>query len=170
MTINEAISTIESAVANPTDETVAAAKEAAEFLNSKSRFTVGQKDRIKDVFEAYYEILEAHEEESPAKTMAEKLRRARERYVVGVSASGNKSAHTDDDLAAFLEAKPLEDVLALADEFTPLDKGTHADRYAHLNLGSRRMNAGNKIRAALRRGDLQFRTKGGQVVGLKTVE
>jgi hypothetical protein len=56
----------------------------------------------------------------------------------------------------------------LADEFCPLESGTHAAKYASLNLGSKRMNAGNKLRGALRRGEIVLKhTKDGKVAGFK---
>lgn len=161
-TINSAIETIREAIAN---KDVDAAREAAAFLDGKSRFTADQKTAIEEVFDSYHELV-GEDEEDP-KSMAAKLRRAREHYEISVSASGNKSFYNGDDVAVMLEGKSADEVMALADEFTPLDKGTHAKRYARLNLGSRRMNAGNKLRAAVARGDLGITYNDGNVpVGL----
>jgi hypothetical protein len=167
MTINNAIETIESAISNPTDDSINEAREAIEFLNTKSRFNADQKSRIEAIMDVAHELVEEDGEPSP-KTMSEKLRKAKENYEVSVSASGNKSYSTGDDVAHFLEGKSADEVCALADEFTPLEKGTHAARYEGLNEGARRMNSGNKLRAAVKRGDLVLKTnKAGDVTGFK---
>jgi hypothetical protein len=164
MTINEII---EAAITAAEQGNLKELRSHLRELNSRKRFSAEQKEAITDLSARVEEL--AEESDDAPVTMSEKLRRARVNYVTGVTASGNKSLHTDDELAAFLEHKSLEAVLALADEFTPLDTGTHADRYASLNPGSQRMNAGNKLRAALRRGDLQFTKRGRNIVGFKVV-
>jgi hypothetical protein len=157
MTINSAIEAIEFVThpGNITDETIAAAREAMEFLNTKSRFTADQKSRVKTAFDQFAIIAEDFESEASPKNMSEKLKKAREeRYVVSVSASGNKSYYNGDDVAVLLEGKSAKEVCELADEFVPMEGQTHMQRYAGLNEGATRMNAGNKLRGAVKRGEL----------------
>lgn len=159
MTINAAIEAIR---ANLNDD------EAWNVINSKSRFTADQKAAIAELQDALASCVDITnmDEEVPAPlTMAEKLRKARqERYVLGVSPTGAKSANCGDALAQILEGMNAEQVCELADEFTPLEKGDHATKYANLNPGARRMNAGNKLRAALKRGELEIvESKSGRV-------
>ena len=149
MTINEAIEAIR---ANLNDD------DAWTVINSKSRFTADQKAAIAQLQDdlASSVDIENMDDEVPAPSMAEKLRKAREeRYVMGVSPTGAKSANCGDAMAQFLEGMTAEQVCELADEFTPLEKGDHATKYANLNAGARRMNAGNKLRAAAKRGEIQ---------------
>ena len=170
-TINTAILALSEALDNGDNE---AATEALEFLKSKSRFTADQRSEIVDLTTRAVNELEEEEEEEEEEnlnTMAKKLRAAREHYELSVSASGSKSYHNGDTVAAFFEAQPAEVAMELADEFTPLPDGdTHANRYANLNIGSQRMNSGNKLRGAIRRGDIAIATnKAGEMVGFKVV-
>ena len=51
--------------------------------------------------------------------------------------------------------KTAKEVCELADRFTPIKDGqSHWERYQRLNEGQRRMNSGNKLRAAIKRGEL----------------
>jgi uncharacterized protein YfkK (UPF0435 family) len=158
MTINNAIETLEInvfAAENGDEVNAEALREALDVLNSKSRFTAEQKERIAEVAADAAELLKS---EGPAKSMAAKLKKAREeRYEVSVSASGNKSFYCGDEVALVLEGMTADDVCELADEFCPLEKGTHAARYEGLNIGAARMNAGNRIRGAVRRAEICVR-------------
>ena len=49
-------------------------------------------------------------------------------------------------------AEPLA-VIWAAERLLGLESGELATKYAHLNPGQKRMNAGNRIRAAIKRGD-----------------
>jgi len=96
---------------------------------------------------------EEDEDEDAPKGMASQLAKYRTGYVMTISCSGGKSLSNGDDLAQHLEGKPLDYVLQMADQWTPIPDGTpHAVKYAKLNPGQRRMNAGNKLRAAWRKG------------------
>jgi hypothetical protein len=86
--------------------------------------------------------------------MSRVLREARKHYVATIAPSGRKSASNGDAVALFLEGKDADDVVVLAEQLLGLEQGELVERYAKLNPGQRRMNAGNRIRAALKRGDL----------------
>ena len=83
--------------------------------------------------------------------MAEALRKAREHYTKALRPDGTNTAHCNDLIArVLLESEPLE-VCSFADSICEEAPGHHAARYANLNNGQKRMNSGNKIRAAWRK-------------------
>lgn len=102
------------------------------------------------------EVDEDGEELVDPKRMAEKLKKARARYEATVAYSGRLSSNTGDDLSIFLAGMTPEQVCEIADsacaeDATPMTL-THWDKYSHLNPGSIRMNAGNKIRSRVKAG------------------
>lgn len=89
------------------------------------------------------------------RTMSRTLSAHKPRYrVEGVGGRLNNG----DDLAAFLLALDPFETARLAtrvlDLDTPLWVGDGTGKYDHLNNGQIRMNSGNRIRAALKRGDI----------------
>ena len=87
-------------------------------------------------------------------TQSQQLAAYRSRYHATVTASGNSSLNNGDPVALELAGKSAIEVMALADTHCPIKGGqTHAAKYERLNEGSKRMNAGNKLRAAFKRGD-----------------
>jgi hypothetical protein len=99
--------------------------------------------------------LEGGEEEGDEETghskMAEALRRARVHYTKALRPDGTPTAHCGDLIAkVLLESDPLE-VCSFADSICEEPQGYHEQRYAALNNGQKRMNSGNKIRAAWRK-------------------
>jgi hypothetical protein len=92
--------------------------------------------------------------------MSNQLRKYRARYQRSVAASGSKSLNNGDALAAYLEMKTGKEVCELADKFLPMDGQTHFERYARLNEGQKRMNAGNKLRAAVKNNLITVTEKG----------
>ena len=91
--------------------------------------------------------------EQPAYTMSNQLAKYRSGYVVSITADGAKSLSNGDEVTQFLEAKTWEAVCALADDATGNPVGFHAERYARLNPGQRRMNSGNRLRALYKKGE-----------------
>jgi len=89
--------------------------------------------------------------------MAQTLAAYRKSYVV-TKIGGRKSADTGDAVAVKLRGLELHDVLDLADLATGEVQGTHAKKYSRLNVGQQRMNAGNRIRAAVKSGKLSAAT------------
>lgn len=105
-------------------------------------------------------VIEAWLAANPAKvkrTMGDTLKRYREmedHYQTSISHTGRKSLSIGDDVALFLEGMSPTEVLQAAERILGCDDGELVARYAHLNLGQQRMNGGNRIRAALKRGDI----------------
>jgi hypothetical protein len=87
--------------------------------------------------------------------MSAQLRAARVRYVPTTTASGNKSLHNNDATAQLLAGKSPEDVMSIVEGKLGLAKGSLAEKYAKLNPGQKRMNAGNLLRGAVKRGVVQ---------------
>lgn len=91
-------------------------------------------------------------EEATSK-MAGTLAKYRTRYVPTVAASGKKSLHTGDAVSMALEYREWDEVTRICAELLGLDYSELLMKYAHLNKGARRMNCGNRIRAAFKKGD-----------------
>lgn len=90
----------------------------------------------------------AEEAEEAATRMAKQLEKYRANYVLGIAASGRKSLHNGDDVAQALESMDVDDLFALVNNLFDIDL---RDRYNGLNLGQKRMNLGNRIRAAFKK-------------------
>jgi hypothetical protein len=117
--------------------------------------TKAQKARAEEMDAAIAAYGEEGEEGEEAYSMSNQLKKYRTRYHRSVAASGAKSLNNGDDLANYLQMKTGKDVCELADKFVPLKGGEkHFDRYARLNEGQKRMNAGNKLRAAVKNGQI----------------
>jgi len=86
--------------------------------------------------------------------MAGTLSKYREQYVPTVAASGRKSLSNGDELAQTLEYKDHVVVMKIAETVLGLEAGFLATKYEKLNNGAKRMNSGNRIRAAIKRGDI----------------
>ena len=97
--------------------------------------------------------LELHEEDRPSNRMADKLARARVRYESSIAYSGAKSLNNGDDVAHMLAGMLPADTIRAAEILLDLEEGSLAAKYAHLNPGQIRMNASNRIRGAIKRGD-----------------
>lgn len=107
--------------------------------------------------EATLKILEVvlwGEHEDSNGSMASTLAKYRKGYQISVAASGRKSLNNGDELAKILEYKDHNEVMAIAERVLEFRTGELAQRYDRLNNGQKRMNAGNRIRAALKRGDI----------------
>ena len=88
------------------------------------------------------------------RTMAQTLLRYRAGYQDTVSSSNRPSLHNGDPVAKFLEGRDPSLVMAAAERILGLEAGFLTTKYASLNPGQQRMNSGNRIRAALKRGDI----------------
>ena len=110
--------------------------------------------------EAQAEENEEGEDEEAVYSMSGHLQKFRARYHRSVAASGAKSLNNGDELANYLQMKTGKEVCELADKWVPLDKGTHFERYIRLNEGQKRMNSGNKLRSALKKGEIQVTEAG----------
>jgi hypothetical protein len=84
--------------------------------------------------------------------MCETLLAAKEaRYVAYTMSDGKVSWDCGDDAARVLRGLSVEAAMFAADRIKRKEPGYHAAKYAHLNPGQKRMNAGNIIRAAYRK-------------------
>lgn len=102
--------------------------------------------------------------ESKVRSMSDTLRARRAGYVQTVASSGKASLDSGDAIAVALRGATPQQVLAVAQDVADL-AGTKIDLLAkyvgdggwsapRLNLGQIRMNSGNRIRGAIKRGDL----------------
>lgn len=86
--------------------------------------------------------------------MSSTLARYRVGYKDAVNASGKKTKICGDELSqAFLSLDP-EQTMAKAEQFLNLEPGFLKEKYAKLNPGQKKMNSTNRVRAALKRGDI----------------
>ena len=95
----------------------------------------------------------ALDEQDESTGMAKTLANYRERYVVSISASGRKSKACGDEVSQLLEGLSHLQVAQVADCVMGESTGFHYAKYEHLNNGQIRMNSGNRVRAAIKRGD-----------------
>ncbi len=96
---------------------------------------------------------ELEDEEVTASKMTEQLKKYRERYMLSIAKSGKKSLNNGDPVARALEYLDWQEVMAVASQLLLIEYVVLEAKYAHLNLGARRMNCGNRIRAAYKKGD-----------------
>ena len=94
-----------------------------------------------------------NQDETP-NTMSATLLKYRKRYVPSVAYSGRKSLSNGDVVAQFLEYKEPKEVAHQVEALLGFAKGELVEKYASLNPGQQRMNCGNRLRAALKRGDI----------------
>ena len=88
--------------------------------------------------------------------MAKTLAKYRAGYVPSLTADGRKSLNNGDELAELLEGLDHWQVAAVAELVLDLGIGFLAEKYARLNNGQIRMNSGNRIRAALKKGTIEI--------------
>lgn len=110
-------------------------------------------DGIEEYLEAQADLEddELEDDEESISKMAEALRKYRVGYSKTISYSKGATLDNGDELAIALRGLSPADVCAIADAVYGELPGSHHSRYEHLNIGSRRMNAGNRIRGAIRK-------------------
>ena len=96
------------------------------------------------------EDYEPAEDDESTGGMAKQLSKYRATYVTSIAPSGRKSLSKGDMVAKALEARELNELYGVVEDIFDLDL---RDKYAKLNLGSQRMNLGNRIRAAFKNVD-----------------
>lgn len=96
---------------------------------------------------------EEQEQEAQPKTMSTTLRKYAVGYQPTIAYSGRVSKNKGDEISTVLAGRSPEDVLRIAEVLLGLEDGELQARYEKLNPGQRRMNGGNRIRAAIKRGD-----------------
>ncbi len=85
------------------------------------------------------------------RSMAATLKKHRSNYVHTDGYAG-LSINNGDDVAQMLRMFEPDRVVRIAEIVLSMKKGELAARYQKLNNGQRRMNAGNRIRAAYKKG------------------
>lgn len=96
---------------------------------------------------------EKTEDKTEVKSMSKTLLKYRQKYEPSICANGRKSLNNGDSLAHLLASLDPATVVALAERVLGLPKDELWAKYQHLNRGQQRMNAGNRIRGAVKRGD-----------------
>ena len=96
-------------------------------------------------------VTEEEADEVENSQMSGTLKKYREVYEPSISAGGRKSLNNGDKLARFLSGMSAVTVMTLADIALDLGEGFCEAKYAGLNEGSKRMNSGNRLRAAVRK-------------------
>ena len=91
---------------------------------------------------------------SKGRGMSETLMRYRAGYETTIAYSGRKSLSNGDAIAQFLEMVAPDAVMTQAERILGLEAGFLTAKYEMLNPGQQRMNSGNRLRAALKRGDI----------------
>jgi hypothetical protein len=103
---------------------------------------------------ALLEIVEEEsDDEANSTRMSKTLDRYKPQYKETVAYSGAKSQNNGDGIAEILAGLTPEAVCHTAERLLGLENGELVAKYQHLNPGQQRMNSGNRIRAALKRGD-----------------
>jgi hypothetical protein len=118
---------------------------------------------------------EATEAEAPKiRRMVDVLRKARGGYAATVAYNGKPSLHNGDDLATALAGISPRNAVrvaqAIADAADPTNAPDIWAKYEMLNKGQQRMNSGNRIRAALKRGDTTLDAIATAIAEANTVE
>lgn len=106
-----------------------------------------RKVRAKDVVP--YEPQHSDEDKPQPRGMAKTLNRYRGNYEPHLTPRGKKSLSNGDWLALQLAGLTPAEVMVVAS--SALDQPGLTGRYAHLNPGQQRMNAGNRLRAAIKK-------------------
>lgn len=135
----------------PQDEEERPMKKQAEKKASKK--TTKKEDEAAVLAAMEAEAKKEDEEETP-RGMASTLSKYRAGYADAVSSNGRKSKKCGDEVSNLLEARTPRDVLIAAEILLGLEENELVARYAKLNPGQQRMNGGNRIRAAIKRGDV----------------
>lgn len=94
------------------------------------------------------------DEDEQNQTMSQTLRKYSNTYIKVQSSSGRISLASENELTLYLAGMTPEDVIAKAERVLGFEKDELAAKYAHLNPGQKRMTAGNRLRAAVKREDI----------------
>lgn len=136
--------------------TVVAVKGRWVKLDDDSNISRAQAAEWRQAYLDTQEEEEDGEEEDEEGKMSETLRKYRAGYAKTTSYSGNHSLDNGDEVAELMRGMSPQEACALADKAFGEAEFHHWEKWQHLNPGSRRMNAGNRIRAAFRREDFSI--------------
>jgi len=141
--------------------TRAANKAAREAAAQEAQEAAAQEEaegEYDDADQADSDEEEEEEAEGNPQSMANKLRRARGGYHATRAYSGKQSLNNGDNLAkALAGASPAQAIAAAEAVQNTYDEENTPDltaKYAGQNPGQMRMNAGNRIRGSVKRGDI----------------
>ena len=87
-------------------------------------------------------------------TMAAQMRKHRDKYAPCVSYTNRLSLNNGDEVATLLQGSTPEAVMRAAEILCGFEEGELVAKYAHLNKGQQRMNAGNRIRGLVKKGKI----------------
>lgn len=87
-------------------------------------------------------------------TMSEQMRKHRTKYAACVSYTNRLSLNNGDEVATLLQGATPEAVMRAAEILGGFEEGELTNRYAKLNKGQQRMNAGNRIRGLVKKGKI----------------
>ncbi|MDH3375380.1 MAG: hypothetical protein OEQ39_00215 [Gammaproteobacteria bacterium] len=94
----------------------------------------------------------ANEEGKPS--MGEILSKYRPGYAISVTPNGRKSRYNADDVAETLVGYEPSQIIGAGEKLLGFKKGELFEKYEGMNQGQQRMNIGNRLRAAVKRGDI----------------
>lgn len=86
--------------------------------------------------------------------MAEILARYRAKYETCATASGRTSKRCGDEVSVLFTGLDQNQAALFAELALGLELGELREKYGHLNNGQIRMNSSNRVRGAIKRGDL----------------
>ena len=112
---------------------------------------------VKDVNAEIAELIASetpHKDDEPKTkpTMAAQMAKHRTKYQDCVSYTNRISLNNGDEVAQLLQGATPEAVMRAAEILGGFPEGELVAKYAHLNKGQQRMNAGNRIRSAVKKG------------------
>lgn len=94
--------------------------------------------------------------DSGKRSLEGQMKKYRHTYEPAISSGGHTTKTCGDEIAHLFEGATPEEVITAAERVAKLEVGELAAKYAKLNQGQARMCAGNRIRAALKRGDISY--------------
>lgn len=128
-------------------------------MSKRSKKSKQIETTVEALTEAVTTIIEGSSPETVELTvgqkMAKQLRDARPRYRPTTTSTGNRSLCNGDPIAVLLEGRSPEEVMSIVEGKLGLGKGALVEKYAKLNPGQKRMNAGNLLRNAVKRGEAE---------------
>jgi len=95
--------------------------------------------------------------EDDERNLSNTMKEYRQKYTKATGYNGAATVNNGDDLAEVLLKLDPQEVVALAEKVLDLPEDELWNKYSHLNNGQKRMNAGNKLRFALKKGTITIK-------------